>query len=606
MARGFGATLGTSTTDSIASALTAHNTQRSWAVWTYRNALGGGSLGRIFEKRVVSGSTESLYITDATHYEFDRIWSAGGPRWQFTAPSASVWSHIGVTYDAGATGNVPVIYLNGASVSIANIGSAASGTLVTNTDAYVVGNRKNDNLRNWDGYLAEFAIWDALLDAAEMAALGQGVSPLLIRPASLVEYIPMLRDNVGPKTAAPTIVGTAVQPHPRMFYAGGRIFQPVAPVAGGPVVATPGTIALSVTLLAPRPMIRPMPAAVALATTVLDPRPMVRPKPAAVSLTTTVLDPAIPRTVRPGVIALTTALLAPTPIIRPKPPAVALTTAVLAPRALLRPKPASIALATALLAPTPRITLRSVGTVALSLSALAPTPLIRPKPPAIALSTTLLTPRPLVRPHPAAVALALSILAPTIHTGSGVSVTPATIALTIALLAPRPLVRVSAPAVALQTALLAPRPLVRPKPSLAALSMSMLAPRPRLMARPATIALSTTLLSARALVRPKPSLVALLLTVRTPTISVGSSPVVATPGTVALVIGLLAPRPRIRAHPSVVGLVITVLGVGRAHAALALPTDRRKVVAIITDRGLAIVLPLDHGRADASPTDRSY
>ena len=45
-----------------------------------------------------------------------------------------------------------------------------------------------------DGSLAEAAIWNAALSDAEVAALATGVSPLLVRPGSLVFYAPLARD----------------------------------------------------------------------------------------------------------------------------------------------------------------------------------------------------------------------------------------------------------------------------------------------------------------------------------------------------------------------------------------------------------------------------
>ena len=67
--------------------------------------------------------------------------------------------------------------------------------------------------------IAEFAVWDAILTADEFAMLGaDGFSPLLIRPQSLVEYVPLVRDNVSRKLSIGTLTGAAAQPHPRIIY----------------------------------------------------------------------------------------------------------------------------------------------------------------------------------------------------------------------------------------------------------------------------------------------------------------------------------------------------------------------------------------------------
>ncbi len=81
-----------------------------------------------------------------------------------------------------------------------------------------------------DGMIAEVGIWNAALDTGELAALAKGYSPELIRPASLREYVSMVRDNVTLKGLAPTITGTSVVPHPRIIKPKRAIARPnIAP-----------------------------------------------------------------------------------------------------------------------------------------------------------------------------------------------------------------------------------------------------------------------------------------------------------------------------------------------------------------------------------------
>lgn len=75
---------------------------------------------------------------------------------------------------------------------------------------------------HFSGDLAEAAIWAAALTAEEFAALAAGTSPLLIRPAALVNYYPIIGrhspeiDLVGGNNL--TVNGAAASDHPRMFY----------------------------------------------------------------------------------------------------------------------------------------------------------------------------------------------------------------------------------------------------------------------------------------------------------------------------------------------------------------------------------------------------
>jgi len=45
------------------------------------------------------------------------------------------------------------------------------------------------------GAYAEFAVWDVVLSADEMKAVTSRVSPILVRPESLVFYAPLIRDE---------------------------------------------------------------------------------------------------------------------------------------------------------------------------------------------------------------------------------------------------------------------------------------------------------------------------------------------------------------------------------------------------------------------------
>lgn len=73
-------------------------------------------------------------------------------------------------------------------------------------------------LGSWfDGDIAEVGIWNAALSDEEVAALGRGVIPPLIRPQSLVFYLPLVRDVLEVRGAAFTAAGTIVTDHPRIL-----------------------------------------------------------------------------------------------------------------------------------------------------------------------------------------------------------------------------------------------------------------------------------------------------------------------------------------------------------------------------------------------------
>lgn len=84
-----------------------------------------------------------------------------------------------------------------------------------------------------NGDIAEAAMWNVALSDSDMASLARGVSPLLVRPESLVAYWP-LGGNYSPEIDPVgkfdlTLTGTAKADHPRILMPRGRqIFLPAA------------------------------------------------------------------------------------------------------------------------------------------------------------------------------------------------------------------------------------------------------------------------------------------------------------------------------------------------------------------------------------------
>ena len=208
------------TTDRIETTFTAHATQRSYALWTYRSGIGGGGLARLFDKRDGGAEVEYLVANDASNvYFYVRAWSGTDGNWSITEPALNEWHHILVTYDGGATTNDPVIYVDGVSVTVTET-SGPTLTIDTNTDKYVIGNRGDGSTANraWDGFIAEFAIWNRILTAAEAAGIGgDGFAPIFY-PASLVSYLPLVRELNDYKNAVATVTGAVVVAHPRIIY----------------------------------------------------------------------------------------------------------------------------------------------------------------------------------------------------------------------------------------------------------------------------------------------------------------------------------------------------------------------------------------------------
>jgi len=132
-----------------------------------------------------------------------------------TGLSANTWHHIVGTFTSSTDRKV---FANGAQVG-SNTSSSTIGTL----DRVLVGARVNSSAVGlyWAGRIAEFAVWDITLSAADIASLAAGARPNRVRPGALRLYLPLVgqaspEQNLiglsGTLTNAPTQVS-----HPRIY-----------------------------------------------------------------------------------------------------------------------------------------------------------------------------------------------------------------------------------------------------------------------------------------------------------------------------------------------------------------------------------------------------
>lgn len=213
MARGFKTTLGGTANDIITTGLSTNAILRSFWMWVYPRA---NVNGMVFWRQQTAGGNVCQTTYNATTYVFHRHWSTALGTWSIASAAAGAWHSLGFSYNGSATANNPIAYLNGAKPGVTRTTGPTGTLLDLSGGPFYIGNDPS-LVSCHDGMLAEFAVWDAILDDGEFFAMNKGCSPLMIRPQSLVEYVPLVRNNVSAKLAAPTISGTAVQPHPRII-----------------------------------------------------------------------------------------------------------------------------------------------------------------------------------------------------------------------------------------------------------------------------------------------------------------------------------------------------------------------------------------------------
>lgn len=173
---------------------------------------------------------------DTSNYmAFVANWTGAEARWSIANPSDSTWTNDVWTYDFGSSANDPVAYRNGSSVTVTErVTPSGSADYAKDVANLAIGSYSDGSGEYWDGKIAELAIWNRILTAAEAAILGDGYSPLFI-PNGLVFYAPMIRNVQDLKSGnTGTITGATVANHPRIIYPSAqelRRFKPSAAIA---------------------------------------------------------------------------------------------------------------------------------------------------------------------------------------------------------------------------------------------------------------------------------------------------------------------------------------------------------------------------------------
>ncbi len=150
-----------------------------------------------------------------------------------SSPTQNVWHHALGSY--ASTSDVRA-YIDGGSEGQ----DTSAQTMPGGIDEFALGYANDDTPSTWlEGQLAEAAVWNIALTAADAAVLATGASPLLVRPDALVGYWPLwgndspeidlIQGNNLTLINAPTKFA-----HPRIYYPNPKrtfIFPP--PSAGG-------------------------------------------------------------------------------------------------------------------------------------------------------------------------------------------------------------------------------------------------------------------------------------------------------------------------------------------------------------------------------------
>ena len=133
-----------------------------------------------------------------------------------TVLSLDTWYHIGVTYKFVTDGTSEFrLYVDGVQEASS---TAAVGPIVQRTTNTEMGRRGFSGFQfPHNGNIAEVAIYNTTLSAAEVASLADGMTPDKVSPQGLVLYAPLVRDLIDLKGNTLTNFSTTVADHPRVY-----------------------------------------------------------------------------------------------------------------------------------------------------------------------------------------------------------------------------------------------------------------------------------------------------------------------------------------------------------------------------------------------------
>lgn len=213
MARG---TAGTST--QISGTYTSHLglTNFSMACWIRRPSA--GSTQGIGFNETPSHRTALLYGSDNLIY---CALGNGSNAYGGAPQNVTGWHHCVMAYDGSQATNATRLkqFFDGIDQTLTFFGTIIPATVSSNASnqTFRVGRAAGNNA--WStGDFADFAMWDATLNADEANTLAKGFSADKVRPSNLLAYIPMVRDIQDIVSATTlTDASTTAEPHPRIY-----------------------------------------------------------------------------------------------------------------------------------------------------------------------------------------------------------------------------------------------------------------------------------------------------------------------------------------------------------------------------------------------------
>ena len=147
--------------------------------------------------------------------------------------SSNTWHHLAGVYTSSSSRTA---YLDGTAGT-----PNTTSTTITGIDELILGAEYAGGYNFGDCDVAEVGVWNVALSAAEISALANGASPLLIRPGALAHYAPLIRDpwvdrfsGVFTITDSPSAIT-----HPRIIHPSQQVWVPPGAGVSGITIEVP-------------------------------------------------------------------------------------------------------------------------------------------------------------------------------------------------------------------------------------------------------------------------------------------------------------------------------------------------------------------------------
>ena len=196
-------------------------TAGSWSFWVYRTANMAGVLLQFADAddgNVDSGWTIDSRATNPNTVQLNLVYGTSNLRARSTnSLTLDSWVHVGITWTGGALCAAVSIYFDGV-VETNVCSNEGSGGRFGENMPLAIGNNNSGGSVSVAANMADFAIWDVELTAAEVSQLAGRALPTEVRGASLVYFNRLCgRQTPEPDAARAShgvVTGTAEVAHP--------------------------------------------------------------------------------------------------------------------------------------------------------------------------------------------------------------------------------------------------------------------------------------------------------------------------------------------------------------------------------------------------------